>query len=101
MRSVEQHITAGQLLVLGAMATYCIDCTLPSLSLHPGALIAAVTDLTFNLRGYLAVLTNDVLTSLYLIMVKDTPTTGGLSTTGAAGRPAVGGTGASGRHDTA
>ena len=47
-----------------------------------GAVLAAATDLTFNLRGYLAVLSNDVLTSLYLILVKDTPVTNGLSTTG-------------------
>lgn len=47
-----------------------------------GALLAALTDLTFSLRGYLAVLTNDALTSLYLIMVKNSPATAGLSTTG-------------------
>eukprot|EP00887_Chlorella_sp_A99_P000588 scaffold17.g588.t1 len=47
-----------------------------------GALVAAATDLTFNVRGYAAVLSNDVLTSLYLIMVKETPATNGLSTTG-------------------
>lgn len=47
-----------------------------------GAIIAAATDITFNLRGYVAVLANDVLTSLYLIMVKNTPVTNGLSTTG-------------------
>lgn len=47
-----------------------------------GALVAALTDLTFNLMGYAAVLCNDVLTSLYLIMVKNTPATNGLSTTG-------------------
>lgn len=47
-----------------------------------GALIAAATDLSFNPRGYAAVLCNDLLTSLYLIMVKNTPATNGLSTTG-------------------
>jgi solute carrier family 35 protein len=47
-----------------------------------GALVAAATDLTFNPSGYSAVLLNDLLTSLYLIMVKNTPATMGLSTTG-------------------
>jgi hypothetical protein len=47
-----------------------------------GALIAAATDLSFNPAGYGAVLLNDVLTSLYLIMVKNTPATNGLTTTG-------------------
>ena len=47
-----------------------------------GAVIAAATDLTFNLRGYVAVLANAVLTSLYLIMVKNTSATNGLTTTG-------------------
>lgn len=47
-----------------------------------GALVAAVTDLSYNPMGYLAVLCNDVLTSLYLILVKNTPATMGLSTTG-------------------
>lgn len=47
-----------------------------------GALIAAATDLTFNPSGYAAVMCNDLLTSLYLIMVKNTPATNGLSTTG-------------------
>jgi solute carrier family 35 protein len=44
-----------------------------------GALIAAATDLTYNPRGYAAVLCNDVLTALYLIMVKNTNK--GLTTT--------------------
>lgn len=48
-----------------------------------GALLAAATDLTFSVRGYAAVLGNDVLTSLYLIMVKNTPSTSGLTTAGA------------------
>ena len=43
-----------------------------------GALIAAATDLSFNPRGYAAVLANDLLTSLYLIMVKNTPASNGL-----------------------
>lgn len=47
-----------------------------------GALIAAITDISFNLAGYIAVLFNDMLTSLYLILVKNTPETNGLSTTG-------------------
>lgn len=47
-----------------------------------GALVAAATDLTFNPMGYAAVLCNDLLTSLYLILVKNTPATMGLSTTG-------------------
>lgn len=46
-----------------------------------GALIAALTDMTFSLYGYSAVLCNDVLTSLYLIMVKNAPVTRGLTTT--------------------
>jgi solute carrier family 35 protein len=46
-----------------------------------GAIIAAATDLTFNPTGYMAVLGNDLLTSLYLIMVKNLPSNG-LSTTG-------------------
>ena len=44
--------------------------------------MAAATDIAFNARGYMAVLANDVLTSLYLIMVKNTPASNGLSTTG-------------------
>ena len=47
-----------------------------------GAMVAAVTDLTFNARGYTAVIGNDILTALYLIMVKATPASAGLSTTG-------------------
>ena len=43
-----------------------------------GALMAAATDLSFNPRGYAAVLCNDLLTSLYLIMVKNTPVSNGL-----------------------
>lgn len=46
-----------------------------------GALIAAATDLTFSVGGYAAVLCNDLLTSLYLIMVKNAPVTKGLTTT--------------------
>jgi solute carrier family 35 protein len=44
-----------------------------------GALVAAATDMSYNPRGYAAVLCNDVLTSLYLIMVKNTNK--GLTTT--------------------
>lgn len=40
--------------------------------------MAAATDLSFNPRGYAAVLCNDLLTSLYLIMVKNTPASNGL-----------------------
>lgn len=47
-----------------------------------GALIAAATDLSFSLYGYSAVLGNDFLTALYLILVKNTPATAGLTTTG-------------------
>ena len=47
-----------------------------------GAIIAALTDLTFNAWGYTAVLGNDVLTALYLIMVKNSPASSGLTTTG-------------------
>jgi hypothetical protein len=65
-------------LAQGLHVPYTLDyCTLDA-----GALIAAATDLTFNPVGYLAVLLNDLLTSLYLIMVKNTPATNGLSTTG-------------------
>ena len=46
-----------------------------------GALIAAATDLTYSPYGYGAVLCNDILTSLYLIMVKNAPATKGLTTT--------------------
>eukprot|EP00894_Picocystis_sp_ML_P001129 jgi/Pico_ML_1/51646/g224.t1 len=35
-----------------------------------GALIASVTDLTFNARGYAAVLVNDLLQAAYLVIVK-------------------------------
>lgn len=44
--------------------------------------MAAFTDMSFNMRGYAAVLANDLLTSLYLIMVKNNPASHGLSTTG-------------------
>ncbi len=47
-----------------------------------GAVIAAATDLTFSLYGYSAVIGNDFLTALYLILVKNTPATAGLTTTG-------------------
>lgn len=50
-------------------------------------MMAAATDLSFNPRGYAAVLCNDLLTSLYLIMVKNTPATNGLRW-GASGRVA-------------
>ncbi|KAK9808798.1 hypothetical protein WJX72_003877 [[Myrmecia] bisecta] len=47
-----------------------------------GAMIAAASDLSFSLLGYAAVLGNDFLTALYLVMVKNTPATSGLTTTG-------------------
>ncbi|CAK0772874.1 hypothetical protein CVIRNUC_004008 [Coccomyxa viridis] len=47
-----------------------------------GAVIAAATDLSFSLSGYSAVIGNDFLTALYLILVKNTPATAGLTTTG-------------------
>lgn len=46
-----------------------------------GAMIAAATDLSFSLRGYTAVILNDLLTATYLIMVKNAPGTRGLTTT--------------------
>jgi len=45
-----------------------------------GALVAAASDLSFNAFGYMAVLGNDLMTSMYLILVKDSPHT--LTTTG-------------------
>ena len=45
-------------------------------------MVAAATDLSFHTYGYGAVLCNDVLTALYLIRVKATPATQGLTTTG-------------------
>ena len=56
--------------------------TLTTPSVAAGAFIAAMSDLTFNLYGYAAVLGNDFLTALYLILVKNTPATAGLTTTG-------------------
>jgi len=47
-----------------------------------GALVAASTDLSFNLYGYVSVGLNDFLTALYLVMVKRSPATQGLTTTG-------------------
>ena len=44
--------------------------------------MAAATDLTFNPRGYAAVAGNDLLTALYLILVKNAPPAAGLTTTG-------------------
>lgn len=45
-----------------------------------GAVLAALSDLSFNLTGYLAVFSNDMMTALYLILVKDSPAA--LTTTG-------------------
>ena len=47
--------------------------------------MAAATDLTFSAYGYAAVFINNFLTALYLIMVKNSPATSGLSTTGLLG----------------
>ncbi|GMH34200.1 hypothetical protein BSKO_02034 [Bryopsis sp. KO-2023] len=47
-----------------------------------GALIAALTDLTFNLRGYIAVFTNNLFTAAYLVMIKNVKTAKELTTTG-------------------
>lgn len=44
--------------------------------------MAAATDLTFSLYGYTAVVLNDFLTALYLILVKNSPASSGLTTTG-------------------
>ena len=48
-------------------------------------MVAAATDLTFSLYGYVAVIINNFLTALYLIMVKNSPATAGLTTTGLLG----------------
>lgn len=47
----------------------------------PGAVIAALTDLTFNVRGYAAVFANNLLTALFLVMIKRTSSKAGLTTT--------------------
>lgn len=47
-----------------------------------GAGVAAATDLTFSLYGYTAVVLNDFLTALYLILVKNSPASSGMTTTG-------------------
>lgn len=44
-------------------------------------MLAAITDLSFNLWGYTAVIGNDFATAMYLIMVKNTPAASILSTT--------------------
>lgn len=44
--------------------------------------MAASTDLSFNLYGYVFVGLNDFLTALYLVMVKRSPAVQGLTTTG-------------------
>jgi len=36
-----------------------------------GAFLAAWTDATFNLYGYIAIITNDIFTALYLVLVKN------------------------------
>eukprot|EP00884_Botryococcus_braunii_P020246 jgi/Botrbrau1/6905/Bobra.67_3s0024.1 len=47
-----------------------------------GALLAAVTDLTYNLKGYLAVFGNDICTALYLVLIRHTKEKASLSTLG-------------------
>lgn len=47
-----------------------------------GALIAAATDLTYNFTGYIAVFCNNIMTSLYLVMVKNTSVSNDVSTNG-------------------
>jgi len=47
-----------------------------------GALIASVTDLTFNARGYAAVLVNDLLQAAYLVIVKYVKDVDNLGTNG-------------------
>lgn len=47
-----------------------------------GALIASATDLTFNARGYLAVLVNDLLQAAYLVIVKYVKDVDNLGTNG-------------------
>lgn len=47
-----------------------------------GAIIAALTDLTFNLRGYVAVFTNNLFTAAYLVMIKNVKAAKDLTTTG-------------------
>ena len=61
------------------------DMNQPSACESAGAVVAAATDLTFSLYGYVAVVLNNFLTALYLIMVKNSPTTSGLTTTGLLG----------------
>jgi len=45
-----------------------------------GALVAAATDLTFDLKGYCAIFANDVCTALYMVLVKRSPEAAGMST---------------------
>mmetsp|Transcript_315 Transcript_315/g.904 ORF Transcript_315/g.904 Transcript_315/m.904 type:complete len:328 (+) Transcript_315:347-1330(+) len=47
-----------------------------------GAVIAALTDLTFNVRGYAAVFVNNLVTALFLVMIKRISSKAGLTTTG-------------------
>lgn len=53
-----------------------------SLAGGAGAVLAAMTDLTFNATGYAAVFGNDVCTALYLILIRHTKEKASLSTLG-------------------
>lgn len=47
-----------------------------------GALIAALTDLAFNLTGYVAILLNDLFTATYLVLIKNNKKAKELTTIG-------------------
>lgn len=47
-----------------------------------GAVVAALTDLSFNPKGYAAVFVNNFVTALFLVMIKRTTAKAGLTTTG-------------------
>lgn len=46
-----------------------------------GAVVAALTDLSFNPKGYAAVFVNNFVTALFLVMIKRTTAKCGLTTT--------------------
>ena len=64
------------------MVLHRLHCKAPRAAAAAGAGVAAATDLTFSLYGYTAVVLNDFLTALYLILVKNSPASSGLTTTG-------------------